>query len=572
MSNLRPYQYKLKNDTYGAWALPGVRRVMPVLPTGGGKTVVIGEIHREYDGHSLLMAHRQELIGQISTALAREGVIHDLLSVNQKSPLRRRLNAKHMDTFGRTFLSDRAKCYVGGVDTVKGMLDDARLKRVGLCTIDEGHHVTKTNKWGKVFLGLPDGCYGLFPTATPRRADGLGLGSHADGLADMLVEGPTPRQLINAGYLTDYQLACPRVSDIDLSNVSVSAATGDYNRDELRKAIRKSTKIVGDVVRHYQRLANGKQAVVFAIDVEEASKIANEFKDKGVRCALVTGEMDDGLRADILDRFNARDIQVLVNVDLFGEGFDVPGIEVVIMARPTKSFSLFCQQFGRALRLFISKILAAAWDTYTDEQRRRFIAESEKPYALIIDHVGNMIEHGYPDKPQAYTLDRRERRAKGSPEDAIPLRTCLNETCLKPYERSEVACPYCGTEPPPPKQRSAPEFVDGDLLLLDMEALAKLRGDVEKIDGQCYPPKGMPDYARGKLIALHNGRQDEQRKLRQAIDQWAGYNSEYPERVQHKRFYFQFGMTVPEAKALYTQDAIVMREKIESTFTAGYAQ
>lgn len=571
MSKLRPYQQQLIADIYAAWQTPDVRRVMPVLPTGGGKTVIIGSIHKNYDGHSLLMAHRGELIGQMSTALAKEGVVHDLLSVNQKSPLRRRLNKKHMETFGRTFLSDRAKCYVGGVDTVKGMLEDDRLKRISLCTIDEGHHVTKTNKWGKVFQGLPDYCYGLFPTATPRRADGLGLGSHADGLADALVEGPSPRQLINMGYLCDYQLACPRVSDINLSEIDVSAATGDYNRDQLRKAIRASRKIVGDVVKNYLKLATGKQAVVFAIDVEEAIKIADEFKRQGVKCEVVTGEMDDGLRANILERFESRDLQVLVNVDLFGEGFDVPGIEVVIMARPTKSWSLFCQQFGRALRLFISKILAAAWDTFSDEQRRAHIATSEKPYALIIDHVGNMVEHGYPDAPQVHSLDRRERRSKGSPDDAIPLRACLNEFCLKPYERSEVACPYCGTEPPPPKQRNGPEFVDGDLVLLDMETLARLRGDVDKVDGPCYIPKAVPDHARGGLIANHNLRQDEQRKLRQAIDQWAGYNPAKSERVQHKTFYFKFSMSVMEAKALNAKDAAALREKIESTFTAGYA-
>lgn len=572
MNKLRHNQRDTLQKVYAGWQTPGVRCIMPVFPTGGGKSVMIGEMHREYDGHSLMMAHRSELVGQLSNALANEGVVHDLLSVDSKSPLRRRLNKKHMDKYGRTFLSDRAKCYVGGVATVKGMLDDARIKRIGLCTIDEGHHVLRSNTWGKVFMGLPQHTYGVFWTATARRADGKGLGSHADGLADLLIDGPSPRQLIDDGYLCDYQLACPQVSDLNLKGIDVSIATGDYNRDALRKAIRQSKKLVGDVVKHYMRLAMGKQAVVFAIDVEEATKIADEFRRNGIKAAMVSGDTDDGLRADILDRFESRELQVLVNVDLFGEGFDVPGIEVVIMARPTKSWVVFCQQFGRALRLFISKILMATWEDYTPEQRRAHIAASPKPFALIIDHVGNMVEHGFPDKMQQYTLDRRERRAKGSPEDAIPLRTCLNETCLKPYERSEVACPYCGTEPPPPKQRSAPEFVDGDLLLLDMEALAKLRGDVEKIDGQCYPPKGMPDYARGKLIALHNGRQDEQRKLRQAIDQWAGYNSEYPERVQHKRFYFQFGMTVPEAKSLYTQDAIVMREKIESTFTAGYAQ
>lgn len=564
MSKLRPFQYSLKNDVYSAWS-QGARIVMPVLPTGGGKTVVIGAVHREYSGHSLMLAHRSELIGQISTALAREGVMHDLLTKDPKSPLRRRLNDLHLSKVGKAWLSDRAKVYVGGVDTVKNMKGDPRLATIGLCTIDEGHHVLKSNKWGKVFTDLlPQNCYGMLPTATPRRADGMGLGSHADGLVDALVEGPQMRQMINMGYLTDYQLACPRVSDLDLSSVDVSAATGDYNRDSLRKAIRKSARIVGDIVENYLTLAKNKQAVVFAVDIEEATKIATQFVKMGVRAEMVSGEMDSGLRVDILNRFEARQLQVLINVDLFGEGFDVPGIEVVIMARPTMSFSLFCQQFGRALRLFLSSVLLGVWDTFTNTQRKQHIAESEKPYALIIDMVGNMVEHHYPDKPQVWSLDRRERASRGAPLDAIPLRSCLQVGCFKPYERSEIACPYCGTPAPLPKQRNGPEMVDGDLLLLDMETLAKLRGDVEHVDGPCYLPAGMPDYARGSLIAKHNARQDQQRQLRDTIAQWAGYNDSYDDRVKHKRFYLTFGLTVMDAKALSTADAIALQAKIET--------
>src|SRR5690606_13702835 len=128
-----------------------------------------------------------------------------------------------------------------------------------------------------------------------------------------------------------------------------------------------------------------------------------------------------------------------------GEGVDVPAVEVVSLARHTASFQLFSQQFGRALRLFLPDELHAQWHTFTDAQRLAHIAASQKPKAIIIDHVGNCTRHGLPDVPRVYSLNRRERGTRKGPSDAIPLRTCLSDTCLQPYERVLACCPYCGT-------------------------------------------------------------------------------------------------------------------------------
>lgn len=564
MRKLRPYQSQLVNDVYAQWNLPEVSNVMAVLPTGGGKTPFMGKIANDFDSPGIIIAHRKELVSQVSQALAVEGVYHDLLTTDKKSKLRRQLSDVHLRKFGKNMISDRARWYVAGIDTLVGMAGDPRLERIHMCMIDEGHHVLKDNKWGRGYALMPNVRFGLLPTATPRRADKKGLGADTHGIAHAMVEGPQMRALINMGYLTDYQLACPVTSDLDLSGVA-TGSDGDHNIVQLRKAVHKSKKIIGNIVDHYLKLARGKLGLTFAVDVEHASEIAQAYRDAGVPAEVISGNTPDMLRVDLLARFERREILQLVSVDLIGEGFDLPAIEVISMARPTKSFALFCQQFGRALRLMISPMLQGAWDTYSDAQRRQFIAESIKPYALLIDHVGNMIEHKFPDRPQVWTLDAGVSRSKAGPDDSIPLRSCLNHECLKPYERSETECPYCHTPAPEPAERSSPAQVDGDLLLLTQEVLAKMRGDVAHVDGPIRPPSHMDPGLKAHIIRNHATQQNVQNELRYEIAKWAGRNGEHSDRVNHKRFFFKFGMTVLQAAALKTAEAEALKQKIMLT-------
>lgn len=550
MRALRAYQEKIKNDIYGAWN-SGAKNVMAVLPTGGGKTVVIGRIAQEVQGVGVAIAHRQELVSQISTALAREEIRHSVIA--QPATIRS-IRAAHIEETGRDWIHSAAQWHVAGVDTLlKRSLTDTFRNSVAFVVQDEGHHVLRENKWGRAQALFPH-ARGLFPTATPLRADGKGLGSHHDGLADVLVEGPGMRELIELGYLTDYEIYCPKVEDLDLSGVDVSTTTGDLNYDQLRKATHKSKKLVGNVVEHYLRYARGKLGITFAVDVESAAEIAEEYRRNGVPAEVVSAKTPDDLRRSILRRFKAREVLQLVNVDLFGEGFDLPAIEVVSMARGTASFSLYCQQFGRALRLMISQILMAAWESYSPEQRKGHIAASGKPKAIIIDHVGNVIRHnGPPDRPRIYSLDRRGKRGSGATDDAIPLRVCGE--CAKPYERTHVACPFCGAEPPAPPVRTGPEFVDGDLQLLTPEVIAQMWGNVAELDAPMVTGNSFMDRARLDTQRM-------QKQLRHAIDCWAGHHSQRDDRENHKHFWFTFGMTVPQACVLRPKDATELRERI----------
>jgi len=427
----------------------------------------------------------------------------------------------------------------------------------------EGHHVLADNKWG-IAMGRFPNARGLFPTATPKRADRKGLGRHADGLVDALVTGPTMRELIDMGYLTDYRVFAPPC-DVDFSHINVSDATGDYNQVQLRNVMHENKSIVGDVVKHYLRIAPGKLGVTFAVDVEEATKIAAEFRKAGVPAEVVSAKTPTALRQSILRRFKNREILQLVNVDLFGEGFDLPAIEVVSMARPTMSWSLFCQQFGRALRLMLSPILAGAWDTYTDEQRRAHIASSGKPHAIIIDHVSNVVVHGLPDAYREWSLDRGERRSRGRPSDVIPCRTCLNPACIRVYERTYCACPYCGTYPVP-EGRSIPDQVDGDLLELDPSILKALRGEIARIDGMPQYPRDASPIIRQSIANKHATRQEAQKALREQIALWAGYQRHLGrnESETYRRFFFMFGTDIATAQTLGASEASALAERISN--------
>lgn len=333
---LREFQQKLKTDVYNEWD-NGARVVMPVAPTGSGKTVVLSSIIHDVGGYSVAIAHRQELVSQISAAIARDGVRHRIITNNKT--LIRTIAAIHMIEFGRSYIDQNSRVAVGGVDTLSRMsADDPIFAQSDLTAIDEGHHVLRDNKWGKVWAKFRK-ARGLFPSATPSRADGMGLGSHADGVVDALVLAPGMRDIINMGYLTDYKIFCPP-SNLKIDDIPVGA-NGDFVAKQLSDRVSESS-IVGDVVSSYLKIAKGKLGVTFAVDIKEADRITRAYQAAGIPAQLVTSETPDEMRASIGRKFKNREILQLVNVDLFGEGYDLPALEVVSFARPTASFPLYC--------------------------------------------------------------------------------------------------------------------------------------------------------------------------------------------------------------------------------------
>jgi superfamily II DNA or RNA helicase len=399
--------------------------------------------------------------------------------------------------------------------------------------MDEAHHILVTNKWGKAVDLFPN-ALGLGVTATPGRADGKGLGRHADGVFDVMVEGPTLRRLINSGFLTDYDIALPE-SDLDLVGLDVTAS-GDYSQKKLTERVKKS-HLIGDIVKEYAKHARGRLAVVFMESIETAGLVAAQFNNSGIKAAVVSSKNSDSERVQTVRRFANRELDVLVNVDLFGEGYDLPAIEVVIMGRATQSYGLYVQQFGRTLRKM-----------------------EGKGKALIIDHVGNVLRHGLPDSPKAWSLDAREKRKrKKFDEDDIPLKRC--DECTRPYEAVLIACPYCHAEPKP-MRRGKVSQVDGDLFLLDPSILAQMRGEVERIDEDPAAVMNRVFHAAGTGAAIvardrHAQRQRAQAALRAAMSWWSGFQvkQERCQREAQRRFFYRYGIDPVSARALGTEDA-----------------
>jgi len=427
---LREYQKDLVRQIYESWQR-GNKNVGVQLHTGGGKTCIFSYILAHHPGGAIAIAHRVELVSQISLTLARYNIAHNIIAQKQSI---REIIALHHDEVGRSFYKSTSNIVVAGIDTLLRLSADTPwFKSISLVVQDEGHHPLKKNKWGRA-AELFSNAYGLYPTATPCRADGNGLGRHSDGILDDLIVGIPMRQLIHDGFLTDYRIFAPP-NDLDLSNVPVGS-TGDFSFDPLRKAVHKS-QITGDIVKHYLKIAPGKLGVTFAVDVDAAVEIKTAFCAAGIKAELITGKTPATLRANIMRRFRNEEIKQIVNVDILGEGVDVPAIEVVSMARPTESYGLYSQSFGRALR-----------------------PKNSKKHALIIDHVGNVLRHGLPDAPRIWTLDRREKRSRSKQNDEILLISCVE--CFSVYKRVLRSCPFCDYVPVP-TNRSAPEYVDGDL-------------------------------------------------------------------------------------------------------------
>ena len=544
--NLRPYQSEMVSNVYRAWS-EGDRNALAVLPTGGGKSIVVSQIALDRDNqgaNQCVMAHRTELVSQMSMHIANRGIRHRIIA---PTAVVRQVTNDHRAAFGgRSFVNPDARCVVAAAQTLIARSDSLVEwgKQVHNWTVDEAHHLVRDNLWGKAVNLFPN-AYGLGVTATPERSDGLGLGRHADGVMDRLILGPDMRTLMDEGSLTDYEIAIPQ-SDFSIDDDAITGS-GDYSPKKMRDATKKS-HLVGDVVAEYSKRAFGKRAICFATDVESSNEIAALFNAAGIPAASVSAKTDTLLRAEYIRRFREGQLWVLVNVDLFGEGFDVPACEVVIMARPTASLGLYLQMFGRALRPFPGKL-----------------------FGLIIDHVSNWKRHNFPDMLRNWSLDRREKRAKREKDpEEIGLTACRE--CTKPYEQTYAACPYCGWQPDlTPAARRSIEQVDGDLLLLDRDVLAQMRAATvleapasvgERVSMAAGPLAGKA--AVNRAIERHGA----QKRLSDSIAQWAAIQRAKgrTDQQSYRRFYLTLGVDVLTALTGTRQELEKLATRVESWY------
>ena len=526
---LRPYQQNIHDGCFAAWS-QGVDNLLAVAPTGAGKTVIKGTIAVSRGQPGVIMAHRKELVSQISVALARLGVYHNIIAADKTVKF---CIERQIIKTGKRYFDSNAPISVSSVPTVQRRKDKLTqwIAAQRWWMIDEAHHVVPDNMWGQV-VDLFRNAQGLGVTATPIRADRKPLGA----IFQHIIIGPSMRDLIDDGYLCDYEVVIPKNS-ISVEDVAIGS-TGDFSAPHLRKAAKKST-VVGDVVETYLRFGRGKQGISFFTDVGQAEEAARRFCEMGVPAMSVSSKTPDDVRERTLDMFESGRLMQLTNVDLFGEGFDVPAVEVVSMGRPTMSYGLYAQQFGRALRV-----------------------EDGKAHATIIDHVENIKRHKLPDMPRNWVLTT-DRKQRGMVEPKIPVTRCLNEDCLRAYYRTLKVCPYCGTERPV-MGRSLPEQVDGDLELLSREVLQAMRNKVE--DVRTHAP--IPHNASPIVVATQKKRLRERQETGQMLDDhiahWAGYWSDKGESQSeiNRRFYFTTGVDILTARAGSAKEMQAVIEKL----------
>lgn len=538
---LRPYQQQLVNGINGAWQ-SGHKNVLAVMPCRSGKTVTFTSINAD-SRPSCTIVHRQELIGQISSTYARTGVPHNIIA--PQSVINYCISEQIKAT-GRQFYHPNAPATVAGVDTLirRFKSGDRWCRNIERKVMDEAHHGLQANKWGKAFA-LFENANGLGVTATPIRGDNKSLHVEQGGLFNQLVQGIEMRELIEMGSVCDYRVIAPEPS-INEAELKIGS-TGDFTDSSARKAAHKS-QIVGDVVSTYLQHVPGKSAIAYTVDVAQAEELAERFRQSGVTAASLDGSTPDAIRQETVDRFTRGEIKVLTNCDLFSEGLDLPGVDVVIMARPTMSFGMFVQQFCRCL-------------TPADN----------KPFGIIIDHVGNVLRmaarYGMPDTPRKWQLWREEGRRQQKEPDAIPHRTC--EACSLTYEAITMTCPYCG-HTRVPDDRGAPEQVDGILAEMSPELLQQLRmAKAEVWRDEPKMPYGASDAIVGAQLKRHAQKQMAHRSLLEAMNFWGGVQlaEGFTDTQMQARFLHRFGIDVMTAQGLPTNKAIELAENIRSSLT-----
>ncbi|EOE5373620.1 DEAD/DEAH box helicase [Listeria monocytogenes] len=323
----------------------------------------------------LFLVHRKELIDQIRNTLTMNDV--DMTFVN-----------------------------LGMVQTVVRRLE--KTSEPALIIIDESHHVL-ANSYKKIINHFSNAKVVGF-TATPVRINGGGLGD----INDTLIEKVNAKWLIENSFLSPYKYFAPEV--IQTSNLDIKR-TGEYDITQLDDQFNQR-KVWGDVIKHYQKLADGQQAILYASSLYQSQKMAASFEQVGITAAHIDGKTPKAERDHIIQQFRNGEIKVLCNLDLIGEGFDVPDCSTVIMLRPTQSLSLYIQQSMRGMR-------------YRPEKT-----------SIIIDHVGNVSRFGLPDMERTWTLE--PKKGSNSKKAEAPVKICPD--CFMTVLSSNKQCEHCGHE------------------------------------------------------------------------------------------------------------------------------
>ena len=420
-------------------------RILLQCPTGGGKTVISSKIMSSLLANgatpAVFLCHRDFLVDQTSKTYAKEGLDHSFMAAGK-------------------WFNPYTPLHIGMVQTVKARL--ARYAKPKYVLWDESHHIGAAS-WAAIMEEWGDATHIGF-TATPIRLDGKGL----DTWFDEIVLGPSVRWLMDRGYLSDYRAFAPSSPDL----TALHTRMGDYVASEVDEVMDKAV-VIGDMVRDYRQYGPGRRAIYFCASIKHSQHVAASFNAAGIPAMHLDGKHQTWERTRAARAFAQGELQVLTNVDLFGEGYDLAAqaemdvtIEVVGLARPTQSLGLFMQQIGRALRPKPDK-------------------------ALILDHAGNIAKHGLPDDDREWSLKGRKQDGSGS----STVRQC--EECFAMIPINVSPCPECGAakKKPEPMGGRPVNTKDGDLHEIDKEAMRKSK---KLEEWQCGSLQEMIDLGKSR--------------------------------------------------------------------------
>jgi DNA repair protein RadD len=349
---LRPYQADLIARSCAA--LKARQAPLVVLPTGGGKTALIAEVvrlNRSTGRRCVVICHRREILQQIAAAITHHtGEAPQLVEAGSKPDW-------------------SAPVMVAMVPTIARRL--GQLPTGGMLLADEAHHMNSPS-WQKVKAAMAPELLAGF-TATPIRPDGRGLGEAG---FDVLIEGPSPRWLMEQGHLCHYDLYA--AAQINVEGVRIKR--GDYDTSELQRRV---IGLAGSVVRDWLRLNTTRlPTICVGVSVDHAQELAAAFQAAGITAAAVDGKTPTAERDRIFAAFRAGEIQVLCACAVVDEGLDVPEAGCLQLVRPTRSLRLLRQLQGRVLR-----------------------PSPGKERALLIDHGPSWRELPPPCEEIAWSLD-----------------------------------------------------------------------------------------------------------------------------------------------------------------------
>jgi len=388
VKTLRPYQ-QTAFDKLRQAVKDGFKRILLVIPTGGGKSVVFSKVisSATRKGNSaVFLVHKRELVHQASEHLTNEGVPHGIIMAGEIQEWMHNTQVCSKDTLYARVKKGRMTVPPAAV----GVVDEAH--RTGSKTYN---HILEDERYADtIMIGV---------TATPTRKTGKGLGD----LWDKMIVVTTVAALQELGFLCRTRYMVPAIPDLS----KVKSAGGDFVEEQLQKLMDDKT-LVGNIVDHWIKYSDNRQTVVFAAGVGHSKHLRDFFLMAGIEAAHVDAHTEQAERDQIHDDFAAGKIKVLCNVGIYTEGVDMPDVGCIVIARPTKSIVFHLQSIGRGLR-----------------------PKEDGSDCLIIDHAGNVLRLGVVEMEHEWSLE------EGS---TVYERDGKNQTDEKEKKETEFICGNCG--------------------------------------------------------------------------------------------------------------------------------